>query len=386
MLAALALLSALALTVAAPAGAGATPLSTRAMWIWELGQSNGGSPASIISRARHHGIHTLIIKSGDGSSVWSQFSRGLVARLHAAHERVCAWQYVYGNFPVAEAQVGAAAVSRGANCLIIDAESEYEGKYISAQTYIRTLRGLIGSHFPVGLAGFPYVDYHPGFPYSVFLGPGGAQYNVPQMYWYDIGTSVDRVYAHTYAFNRIYRRAIFPLGQITGPPPKADVRRFRAVARAYHAGGVSWWDWQEGSAADWSAVSEPLPALGAFVPDTAYATLGQRARGDLVVWAQEHLVGAGQPIPIDGNFGAETLTAVKRFQAAHGLLVDGLIGTATWRALLRYAPAPVRWTSGGARVALARGGAQPVPKSATLPAKADELRGPSGAGSPGTHK
>ena len=53
----------------------------------------------------------------------------------------------------------------------------------------------------MALAGFPYVDYHPGFPYSVFLGPGGAQYNAPQMYWVDIGTSVNTVYAHTYAYN-----------------------------------------------------------------------------------------------------------------------------------------------------------------------------------------
>ena len=59
----------------------------------------------------------------------------------------------------------------------------------------------------MALAGFPYVDYHPGFPYSVFLGPGGAQYNTPQMYWMDIGTSVNTVYAHTYAYNRVYQRA-----------------------------------------------------------------------------------------------------------------------------------------------------------------------------------
>ena len=75
------------------------------------------------------------------------------------------------------------------------------------------LRTLIGANFPVALAGFPYVDYHPAFPYSVFLGPGGAQFNTPQMYWLDIGTSVDAVYAHTLSFNRVYGRTIIPLGQ-----------------------------------------------------------------------------------------------------------------------------------------------------------------------------
>ena len=50
----------------------------------------------------------------------------LVSTLHANGLRVCAWQYVYGVHPVGEAQVGAAAVNDGADCLLIDAEGEYE--------------------------------------------------------------------------------------------------------------------------------------------------------------------------------------------------------------------------------------------------------------------
>src|SRR5947209_8228984 len=236
LVAAVALIAVIAL---APASASAfNPLFTRGMWIWVMSSSNGGSTSSLEAQAHRHGINTLIIKSGDGSSTWSQFSRGLVSSLHRSGIHVCAWQYVYGNSPVSEARVGAAAVHDGADCLVIDAEAEYEGKYVSAQTYISTLRRLIGSRFPVALAGFPYVDFHPAFPYSVFLGPGGAQYNVPQMYWVDIGTSVDRVYAHTWVFNRIYRRTIVPLGQVYNTPPPGDVVRFRRLALSYRAHGV----------------------------------------------------------------------------------------------------------------------------------------------------
>ena len=81
----------------------------------------------------------------------------------------------------------------------------------------------------MALAGFPYVDYHPGFPYSVFLGPGGAQYNSPQMYWVDIGTSVNTVYAHTYAYNTVYEREIDPLGQVYQNPPLGQIIRFRQL-------------------------------------------------------------------------------------------------------------------------------------------------------------
>src|SRR5205085_11594393 len=191
---------------------------------------------------RHrYGVTALMIRSGDGTGTWSQFSAPLVSALHRNGLRVCAWQYVYGTHPVTEAYVGAAAIRAGADCLLIDAESQYEGKYVQAQSYVQRLRKLIGANFPVALAGFPYVDYHRAFPYSVFLGPGGAQYNVPQMYWRDIGTSVDNVYAHTYFYNRLYQRPLYPLGQVYNSPPSKQLVRFRQFLRTYGAGGVSWW-------------------------------------------------------------------------------------------------------------------------------------------------
>jgi hypothetical protein len=167
---------------------------------------------------------------------------------------------------VASVQLAAriSAPRGGADCLLIDAESEYQGKYVQAQEYLTKLRQLIGSHFPVGLAGFPYIDYHPGFPYSVFLGPGGAQYNVPQMYWADIGTTVDDVYAHTYEFNTPYQRPIEPIGEVAGNPPPGQVIRFRQMSRAYGAAGVSWWDWQESSARDWRAIGQSVGNLSGF--------------------------------------------------------------------------------------------------------------------------
>ena len=91
-----------------------------------------------------------------------------------------------------------------------------------------TLRSIVGPDYPLGLASFPYVDYHPALPYSVFLGPNGAQYNVPQLYWKDIGTTVDTGYIHTWVWNRIYRRPIDPLGQVYSRPKAGQIRRFRA--------------------------------------------------------------------------------------------------------------------------------------------------------------
>jgi hypothetical protein len=347
-----------------------------------------------------------MIKSSDGTSPWSQFSASLVSELHAAGLRVCAWQYVYGNHPATEAYMGDYAVRDGADCLIIDAESEYEGKYISAQTYLRQLRRLIGYGYPLALAGFPYVDYHPAFPYSVFLGPGGAQYNVPQMYWKDIGVTTDAVFAHTYSFNLPYQRPIFPLGQVFENPPTHQIIRFRQLSRAYGAAGVSWWDWQEANASEWTAISRPAGTLPGYVPYKLMADIGQGARGDMVVWAQEHLISAGYPIAVSGTFGYHTVLDVEAFQTAHGLTADGIIGPNTWSALLRYRDARVNWVAhppgGGQHAVLAtasravrrdgpaasRPGGEvtivaPVPQSASRPARRDEIAGAGGAGRPG---
>jgi hypothetical protein len=372
-------------------------LARRAMWIWELQFVDGGNLGSIISDAHRWGIGTLMIKSSDGDTFWgSQFTPQIVAALHRGGLKVCAWQYVYGNHPITEAYKGAEAVKDGADCLLIDAEAQYEGKYVSAQSYMRRLRLLIGPRYPVALASFPYIDFHPGFPYSVFLGPGAAQYNVPQMYWKAIGTSTDGVFAHTYVYNTIYRRRIYPLGQVYSHPPGHQIFRFRQLSRAYGATGVSWWDWRGASARGWNAVSRPAGSLQGYVPDKVMASIGKGAKGDLVVWAQEHLLSAGYTLGVDGGFGRATKGAVLQFQAAHGLTTDGIIGPQTWGALLRYRTPNISWQPSGTfrRAAVAsaatvrrdiRVGApvpEPVPQSATRPQKRDEVAGAGGAGRP----
>jgi Putative peptidoglycan binding domain len=360
------------------------------MWIWYVSKASGGKLSAIISTARRYHIGTLMIKSGDGSDRWSQFSRKLVRTLHAAGLEVCAWQYVYGNHPIAEAKVGAAAVQNGADCLLIDAEADYEGKYVRAQQYIRELRHLIGTKFPVGLASFPYVDYHPSLPYSVFMGPGAAQYDVPQMYWPDIRTTVDTVYSHTYSFNDPYVRPIAPLGEVAGDPAPRQVERFRKLARVYGATGVSWWDWQESSVRDWQAVGATVGNLNAqplvelpILSRHGKATIN---RGDLVVWAQEHLLSAGYHVRIDGVFGTQMQSDVRSFQAAHGLSGTGRVDAATWLYLLGYPAARVTWTSQGARPARATtasprdGLVLPPPRSARLGAVRYEIPAHFGAG------
>ena len=302
---------------------------------------------------------------------------------------------MYGNDPVGEANVGAPAVQDGADCLLIDAEIRVRGQVHAGADVHDKLRALIGhalsrSRSPASRTSTTTRRSRT----RCSSGRGGAQYNVPQMYWKDIGARVDGVYAHTYVFNRLYERPISPLGQVYNDPPTWQIERFRQLQRYYSPRtGVSWWDWQQASAKAWFAISQPIGPLPGFTAVPAMAALGKGAIGDMVVWAQEHLVSAGDPVTVDGAFGPKTFAAVESFQLAHGLPETGLVDTDTWTALLHYAPAYVRWrlpaNRKGRAAAVARAssvaglaaGVAP-PKSASLPELGDELPGAPGRGRP----
>jgi len=347
---------ALALVAGGPATAhAATPLDGNGMWVWYVSKS-GGSATAIAKKATNRHIDTVLVKSGDGDSYWDQFTPELVDVLRDAGRKVCAWQFVYGGQPRAEARVGAEAVEAGADCLVIDAESHYEGRYQAAERYVDELRDRVGKDYPVALATFPYVDYHPSFPYSVFLGKGGAQYNAPQMYWKTIGTSVRKIYDHTYEVNAPYERPIFPLGQTYLNVGRKSVLRFRRYARRYDATGVSWWSWQETRGKEWRWVGKGLKK-GSGNASASYADVQPGERGDMVVWAQQLLRAHGQPVKVDGSYDYGTETAVRAVQVAAGLAPSGEIDDATWSELLTREPEDVDWT---------RRGADGAPASASL--------------------
>ena len=226
---------------------------------------------------------------------------------------------------------------------------------------MQKLRRLVGKDYPLALAGFPYTDYHPTFPYSVFLGAGGATFNAPQMYWHAIGTSVRAAFSHTYRWNRAYDRPIFPIGQTYEDPPKRELLDFRRYAREYGADGVSWWSWQETKRSEWGVVGRKhVKGVKNFEPDRSFAPLETGDAGDMVVLAQELLAAAGRQAEPSGIFDERTERAVLRFQADEGLRESGRIGDATWRRLIKREPAEHELEAGAGagdrvRAALARG-------------------------------
>src|SRR3954454_21850268 len=80
-------------------------------------------------------------------------------------------------------------------------------------------------------------------------------------------------------------------------------------------------------------------------------TLHKGDRGHDVRVLQDFLTRAGYATPIAGVFGPETLHNVRRFQRAHHITVDGVVGSGTSRALrtiaARRAASKQRASQGG---------------------------------------
>jgi hypothetical protein len=311
------------------------------MWIWELPRSSGGNPVALAARARASGVSTVFIKSSDGpASRWPQFSPEVVAALKAQGLRVCAWQFVYGNDPASEAALGVDAIADGAECLVVDAEGAYAGKYDAAKAYMGAVRATVGPAYPIGFTSFPYVDYHGRIPYSVFLGPGGANANLPQVYWKDIGGTVDAVSARTLAQNRVYGVPIAPIGQTYGGVAPEEIARFRSLWAAYGSAGLSWWSWQATTESGWAALAAPVLAPALPPSDPGWPTLARNHRGDQVLWLQQHLASQDPSVPRTGAFDAATEAALRALQTARGLPPTGSTDALTWSAVLALPVTP----------------------------------------------
>jgi hypothetical protein len=339
-LAVLGLLSAPVAAVGLPRN---SPFVGTALWIRQVAAS---TPQALAAAARSAGARTLFVKAGDGSSADPQFSAALVGALRGAGVSVCGWTFAYGQDPAGEAAVAVAAARAGAQCLVIDAEGQYDSLYGPAHVFVRALRSQLGSRFPIGLAGQAEVLQHPRFPYSVFLGPGGFDVDLPQMYWLDLGLSVDSAYAATLGPSSIYGRPVLPVGQLYGSPAPtpAELTRFHALARAYGLPGASFYDLDAAQPQGLAALAAPVAAIPrrAINPPTIHPG----ADGDEIVWAQELLNAAGARLPVGGFFGAQTARALALFQARHRLRPNGVLGPATWTALERMHPRAPSWANG----------------------------------------
>jgi len=85
---------------------------------------------------------------------------------------------------------------------------------------------------------------------------------------------------------------------------------------------TNYWIYQyQGDAVRWPGFSNTVDA-------NRFHGVARKATGTIVSWIQRRVAAS-----VDGDFGPKTESAVKAFQAKHGLLADGIVGPATFAAL-----------------------------------------------------
>lgn len=136
------------------------------------------------------------------------------------------------------------------------------------------------------------------------------------------------------------------IGLVTGVNPLRIVHASTDGMRVKADTKIGKWRyWGYLLAGDYPHAAAPIPAPA--IPDarqqaqTAVAatpmgqpTLRRGHRGEDVARLQGLLAAAGYPLTQDGIFGRQTREAVRQFQAARGLAVDGVVGRQTWTAML----------------------------------------------------
>ncbi|MBM3271488.1 MAG: D-alanyl-D-alanine carboxypeptidase family protein, partial [Candidatus Sericytochromatia bacterium] len=101
---------------------------------------------------------------------------------------------------------------------------------------------------------------------------------------------------------------------------------------------------------------EPKPEQPA-APRGSGPLLRRGTRGEAVTALQRRLADLGfDPGPIDGIFGPRTEAAVKAFQTARRIEIDGIVGPQTWGELGIKVDAPVQRPDPGANLDVGRDG------------------------------
>ena len=94
--------------------------------------------------------------------------------------------------------------------------------------------------------------------------------------------------------------------------------------------------------AELSAKDEEISSLRSASAEMQQVRVSTRSAGEVksrpkVRQIQQALANAGfDPGPIDGKMGKRTRSAIRTFQSANGLVVDGKVGKQTWGVLGKY--------------------------------------------------
>lgn len=238
-------------------------------YLWAHYQTD---PNAIINRLRNSGARGILLKYADGNSVvdntpfnYQTAFRALVGPLKAAGFDVAAWSYIYPGDTIGS--IVAQAEADGASFYVLDAEGEFDNPSSDSQAKAILNDITAKTKIHLGYAPFPYCYDHPQYPYAVF--DSVCKVAMPQIYWCDLGDSVDDAYNN--CWEAFVAQGLIgsshalwqPIGQTDNNATVFDVQHFAAICKGngqQPVPGISWW-----------VVDDQPTALDAALANGAYA-------------------------------------------------------------------------------------------------------------------
>ena len=196
------------------------------MWIWIAGAARAAASTRSPRAPGETASRTVFLKSGDGDQLWASSLPAIVSALKRRGLKVCAWQYVYGQRARRPRPTSRRArVRNGADCFVIDAEAEYEGRYAQAHTYIAGLRARRRARTTrSGSPASPTSTTTPPSPTRCSCARAARSSTCRRCTGSAIGDDGRRASTpRPTPDNRLYERPIFPLGQVYRTPTPAEI-------------------------------------------------------------------------------------------------------------------------------------------------------------------
>jgi hypothetical protein len=230
-------------------------LKGKGMYIWQVSRCERGDTTAIAALARSAKLTHVLVKVADRDVPYNidqttrvDLAMMLVQSLRANGIQAWGWQYVYGESPLAEANIAIHRIRQlKLDGYVVNAEKEYKqpGKKEAARRYMNHLRMAIPD-IPIALSSYRYPSYHPEFPWREFL--ENVDINMPQVYWMQARNPVDQLNRCVSEFQAMTpSRPIIPTGAAFkeyGWMSKAEeVVDFMKAAKSHNLTAANFWEW-----------------------------------------------------------------------------------------------------------------------------------------------
>lgn len=310
----------------------------KGMWFHMLDQT-GLSVDQIVEQAKAAGLSHLYVRLGSSKK---GFHGGpdldrLLPAAHAAGLKVVGWDFPYLHDPNADIQRALDAIAYATpdghriDAFSADIETGSEGVQLAAdrvEYYASNVRYYVGPGYPL-IGTVPNACLNATFPYAEVARHFDAI--APMVYWItrdpaaDVACNIDRLAP--------LGVAVMPIGQAYDPaidnptliglmPGYDHLAAFMRTAAEKGATAVSFWVWHTASPEMWQAITDaPWYSLVPMAPG--------HGAPDQVAVLQRLLNVYRYAVPVDGQYGAETIGAVAQLQADLGLPATGTLDAAT---------------------------------------------------------